>query len=93
MTVDSGEYRARRHEAVTGDHFPACPRCGDLCGRLAQVCAECGTRLYDAEFSTDPTGLSTAKSTCADAPAVVGSPPMHAAPKREDMTPASGTES
>lgn len=27
--------------------MPVCPHCGDLCGRLAQVCASCGHPLYD----------------------------------------------
>lgn len=27
-------------------HYPACPSCGNLCGRLAQVCADCGALLF-----------------------------------------------
>lgn len=26
--------------------FPECPHCGNLCGRLAQRCYQCGTKLY-----------------------------------------------
>ena len=49
MTYDNGEYRARAHEAVTGDHYPVCPKCGDLCGVHAQLCITCGTRLKPTE--------------------------------------------
>ncbi len=28
------------------DHFPVCPHCGELCGRLAEVCSACGSRLF-----------------------------------------------
>jgi hypothetical protein len=42
---DQAEYVQGSHERVTPDHYPACPRCGDLCGVLATVCVGCGTRL------------------------------------------------
>ena len=29
------------------DHFPTCPRCGDLCGRMAYRCSDCGAKLYE----------------------------------------------
>jgi len=44
-------------DLILGDHFPTCPRCGNLCGRLARVCVDCGCRLY--ELPTQPTDLST----------------------------------
>lgn len=33
---------ARRVEAVTSDHLPACPRCGDLLEAGALICTACG---------------------------------------------------
>lgn len=27
--------------------YPSCPHCGNLCGRLARVCADCGAFLYE----------------------------------------------
>jgi hypothetical protein len=35
-----------RQTVGIGDHYPTCPRCGSLCGVLAEVCADCGERLY-----------------------------------------------
>lgn len=32
------------------DHFPVCPGCGDLCGVLAQVCANCKAQLYSTDL-------------------------------------------
>lgn len=49
MTVpghrDNAARRAERRNGVSPDHFPTCPRCGNLCGRLAVICADCGARL------------------------------------------------
>jgi len=45
MTYDNAAYRAHARESVTPDHFPTCPRCGELCGKLAIICADCGARL------------------------------------------------
>jgi hypothetical protein len=35
----------RSHEQATSDHYPACPRCGNICGVCATKCADCGARL------------------------------------------------
>jgi ribosomal protein L32 len=35
----------RSHEQVTSDHYPSCPRCGNICGVAATKCWECGARL------------------------------------------------
>lgn len=54
MSGDNALDAARRLDHWLPDHFPSCPRCGNLCGRLARVCAGCGTRLHeplDAEAS------------------------------------------
>lgn len=50
MTSDTASYKYRAHEAVTADSMPACPRCGNLCGRLARICVDCGAKLYDDLF-------------------------------------------
>jgi hypothetical protein len=28
-------------------NYPTCPHCGEVCGRLARVCADCGAYLYE----------------------------------------------
>jgi predicted amidophosphoribosyltransferase len=38
---------AHEHDSWLPDHLPTCPHCGNLCGKLAQVCYDCGARLYD----------------------------------------------
>lgn len=38
-------WRAMHDDVTTGDHYPTCPRCGDLCGVLAAICVNCGCRL------------------------------------------------
>jgi ribosomal protein L32 len=42
---DSAANRAKRHDHVMPDHYPVCPSCGNLCGRLARICADCGVSL------------------------------------------------
>lgn len=37
---------AAASDRIQPDHYPACPRCGNLCGVLARVCVDCGARLY-----------------------------------------------
>lgn len=37
---------AAASDRIQPDHYPACPRCGNLCGVLAVICADCGARLY-----------------------------------------------
>lgn len=27
--------------------YPVCPHCGELCGRLARICADCGALLVE----------------------------------------------
>ena len=44
--LDNADYRARTMNLLGPDHYPACPGCGDLCGLLAQRCANCGAQLY-----------------------------------------------
>lgn len=39
--------RAKGWDAVTPDQFPSCPHCGNLCGKLARVCYDCGAHLFD----------------------------------------------
>lgn len=38
--------RAAQDNGLAPDHFPACPHCGNLCGKLARLCADCGAFLY-----------------------------------------------
>lgn len=33
------------------DHSPSCPQCGNLCGRLARICADCGAFLYEPNLN------------------------------------------
>ena len=37
---------AAASDRIQPDHYPACPRCGNLCGVLARICVDCGARLY-----------------------------------------------
>jgi hypothetical protein len=30
-----------------GVNYPTCPHCGNLCGRLARLCSDCGAFLYE----------------------------------------------
>lgn len=48
VPVSGNSASDRQHEGDlrAADHLPVCPSCSDLCGRLAQVCAGCGTELY-----------------------------------------------
>jgi len=48
-------------DALQPDHFPACPNCGNLCGKLARICVDCGWRLY--EEGVDPPGRIVKPST------------------------------
>jgi predicted amidophosphoribosyltransferase len=34
-------------DGIAPDHYPTCPHCGNLCGKLARVCYDCGAHLYD----------------------------------------------
>jgi predicted amidophosphoribosyltransferase len=43
--VSYSERAAHDAGLVEPDHYPTCPRCGNLCGRLAVICADCGARL------------------------------------------------
>ena len=79
VSNDLAAMRAARHAAVTDDNFPACPRCGNLCGRLAIVCADCGARLKPTE------------NDLRDA-ADHGKVSRNAAPPREDTSPTEGME-
>jgi hypothetical protein len=72
--TETAGIRARRDDLGALDHYPTCPRCGDLCGRLARICVECGAELF-----ASPVDLADAQA--------VGSHAMNAAPKRDD-TPA-----
>lgn len=45
--------RLYRDAAGVPDNLPTCPRCGSLCGRLAQVCADCGERLHPTPSELD----------------------------------------
>lgn len=36
---------ADRLDARQLDRYPVCPQCGNVCGLLAYVCADCQTRL------------------------------------------------
>lgn len=44
---DFAALRALRGDLAEPDHYPTCPICGNLCGRLARVCVDCGARLYE----------------------------------------------
>lgn len=39
--------RTEPRDRISPDHYPECPKCHDICGRLARVCASCGTALFD----------------------------------------------
>lgn len=49
MTYDNANYRAFALEMSSSDRYPVCPKCGNLCGVLAVVCADCGARLKPTE--------------------------------------------
>ena len=49
MTYDSAAYRAHAREMASSDRYPVCPACGNLCGVLARICADCGARLHPTE--------------------------------------------
>jgi len=59
------------------DSFPTCPQCGNLCGKLARLCADCGAFLY-APNSDDRMIREMLHP--------------QAAPRREDTHPTKGTE-
>lgn len=40
------------------DHYPTCPRCGDLCGKLARICVSCGARLILSAGDREQLGLN-----------------------------------
>ena len=44
--LTASEKISRQLERATPDHLPTCPHCGNLCGRLATKCADCGCALY-----------------------------------------------
>lgn len=44
--TDTAASRQRANDLNALDHFPTCPHCGNLCGRLATKCADCGCALY-----------------------------------------------
>lgn len=48
---DTADRRAARSDAYALDHFPTCPHCGNLCGRLASKCADCGAQLYPSHLA------------------------------------------
>ena len=64
----------RRGDLLAPDRYPTCPACGNLCGKLARICADCGAQLFASEVD-----LANAKR--------VGSAAMTAAPKRDATTP------
>jgi predicted amidophosphoribosyltransferase len=48
--VTSGNGTQRTWDAMnrrSPDSFPCCPHCGNLCGKLARLCADCGSFLYE----------------------------------------------
>lgn len=47
---DTAARRQRQDDRNALDRYPACPRCSNLCGLLAVVCADCGARLRPTEF-------------------------------------------
>jgi hypothetical protein len=75
MGYRDAEQMKRALDHVLPDHEPTCPRCGDLCPRLARICAGCGAQLYES-------------LRAADRPVSV---PRMTAPPREDMPPANGS--
>lgn len=44
---DTQQGRNQGADLATQDHWPACPRCGDLCEPGSVVCVECGCRLVE----------------------------------------------
>lgn len=52
--ASGGGSMAKRSQSFwMSDHHPACPSCGDLCGRLARKCASCGRPLYPSDLDLD----------------------------------------
>lgn len=49
MSHETARIAADRHDGVAPDHYPVCTGCGNLCGVLAQICVDCGTRLKPTE--------------------------------------------
>lgn len=47
--TENAATRAQQSDRYGIDLYPSCPRCGNLCGRLAVVCADCGARLKPTE--------------------------------------------
>lgn len=48
MGYTAADY-ALRADLDAPDHFPTCPRCGDLLEPDALVCVECGTRTMETD--------------------------------------------
>lgn len=46
---DTAAMRAERSDHVAADHYPVCPSCGNLCGLLARICADCHAPLMATE--------------------------------------------
>lgn len=45
MSTETAAWRQEAADRGTDDHYPSCPYCGNLCGLLAVICVDCGTRL------------------------------------------------
>lgn len=44
--TETARTRQRANDALSLDRFPSCPHCGNLCGKLARVCYDCGAHLF-----------------------------------------------
>ena len=48
-SYSSASHLAKVNDCAALDHLPTCPSCGNLCGMLAEICADCGARLKPTE--------------------------------------------
>ena len=72
---------------ATASAYPVCPDCGNLCGRLARLCHDCGAYL----FEPDPDDRAIRRRLHSRFDSGHRNPlqsrPMHAEPVLEDAQP------
>jgi hypothetical protein len=67
-------------DALSLDRYPSCPQCGNICGRLARLCADCGAFLYEPDLTDHVLRDKLHRDSASRAK------------RREDVTPTEGTE-
>ena len=53
---DTAARRAHRADFYALDGYPTCPRCFNICGRLASKCADCGAELFPSHLALSRLG-------------------------------------